>query len=66
MRSQLSKNYSQQGMLIGRNSFFQERVHQLLIQYQMVIIKNMHMSNIIQTKRILFRSIYAYTYTYMQ
>lgn len=47
---------------MGGNSLSQGRVHQMVIQLQMVGPENTHTINIILTEKVTFRNIYVYTY----
>jgi hypothetical protein len=44
----------------GTNRFPQGRVCQLVMQYQMDNIENIHTGNIIQTGQVMFRNMYVY------
>lgn len=49
------KNYEK--LKVGGNSLPQGRVHQLVIQFQMVSPENTHTTNIIMTEKVIFRNI---------
>lgn len=48
-----------------RNRLTQERVHQLVIQHQVVRPAIMHSSNIIQKGQVICMNIYVYSYKYI-
>lgn len=48
----------------GRNHLPQVKAPKLLIQYQMVMLENVHISNSIQIEQVIFRNMYAYINIY--
>jgi hypothetical protein len=49
----------------GRESLPKGGAHQLVVQYQMVSLKNIHTRNTIQAGLVIFGNIYVYTYMHV-